>query len=726
MGRFRITRPRAAAIAMCAVLVAARAATQEPPTESALDPRAEILQSRLEGRPADALERVLEIRRNDPARGHAWGLDYLEGDLLQSAGRLRESVEAFERAVLHTPALAPWARVRIASVGEAGGTPTERAALLATVLAKPPEEGLGRRAAEALLDLTRTTPTACAGIDLEERWAVAGQGRRIARLARLGCLASDVDPTSRTRLLEELFELIEDDPGDAVARGAADLLEPLPADPDRRARALGRVAFEQRRYDLALEHLAKVAANPGEEPDLGYARARAHFWRGEYAEAIPIFAALATADTTDRDRAQAAFQAARSHEMLRDTARARDGYARVLEIDPDGGWAGAAHFAILRLDLVAGDEDVSWRLDRLASRGAWSDVSARAQLFVAASDIVRGRPSGVAAHLDRAERSGAQTAELFYWRGRLAELEGAPEQAASRYRIALRDDPFGLFAIEAARRTKALQFTDEAPEAAEASPLAPEAVAFARLQPRPIARWPLWSARHREAEDLLVALGLWSEAPGRIGRHFPTAEEDLVLAAADTWMRLGDARRAIRTADVVRLRLPDSLPETAWPLDLRRLLHPYPYRSLFETAAGDQSIDPLLLASIAREESRFDPGAVSPVGARGLTQFVLPTARRLAAEIGLPPPEAADLHRPSVAITLGAAYVRELWKRFDGRPDLVLAAYNAGEDQTELWISHCFSDEPAEFWTKVSFTETRHYLRRVLRSRVVYADLYGG
>ena len=54
----------------------------------------------------------------------------------------------------------------------------------------------------------------------------------------------------------------------------------------------------------------------------------------------------------------------------------------------------------------------------------------------------------------------------------------------------------------------------------------------------------------------------------------------------------------------------------------------------------------------------------------------------------------------------------------------MLAAYNAGEDQAALWRSYCLSDDTAEYLTKVGFRETRGYLRKVLRSRARYRELY--
>ena len=54
----------------------------------------------------------------------------------------------------------------------------------------------------------------------------------------------------------------------------------------------------------------------------------------------------------------------------------------------------------------------------------------------------------------------------------------------------------------------------------------------------------------------------------------------------------------------------------------------------------------------------------------------------------------------------------------------MVAAYNAGENQAELWRSYCFSREPEEYFSKVGFAETRGYLSKVLESRAQYARLY--
>lgn len=87
-------------------------------------------------------------------------------------------------------------------------------------------------------------------------------------------------------------------------------------------------------------------------------------------------------------------------------------------------------------------------------------------------------------------------------------------------------------------------------------------------------------------------------------------------------------------------------------------------------AAAKEGVDPLILWTIAYNETRFRPWLTSPKDARGLMQFIPATASRF----GL-----ADPYEPNASIVAAARYVKYLGRLFDGRLESVLAAYNAGE-----------------------------------------------
>jgi soluble lytic murein transglycosylase-like protein len=116
-----------------------------------------------------------------------------------------------------------------------------------------------------------------------------------------------------------------------------------------------------------------------------------------------------------------------------------------------------------------------------------------------------------------------------------------------------------------------------------------------------------------------------------------------------------------------------------------------------EQAAADHAIDPLLLHAIARVESRHNPAAVSPAGARGLMQVMPATGSRFG--VG----HAAALHDAPTNLAVSARYIRVLHGRFHGQLPLVLAAYNAGEGAVER---HGRRIPP--------YAETQAYVRQVL------------
>ena len=94
-----------------------------------------------------------------------------------------------------------------------------------------------------------------------------------------------------------------------------------------------------------------------------------------------------------------------------------------------------------------------------------------------------------------------------------------------------------------------------------------------------------------------------------------------------------------------------------------------PFADEINAAAARHKLDPTLLAGLIRQESNFNPGAVSPAGARGLTQLMPGTAAALGVR---------DSSDPVQAIEGGARYLREQLDRFDNDPARALAAYNAG------------------------------------------------
>jgi len=107
---------------------------------------------------------------------------------------------------------------------------------------------------------------------------------------------------------------------------------------------------------------------------------------------------------------------------------------------------------------------------------------------------------------------------------------------------------------------------------------------------------------------------------------------------------------------------------------LRRPLSGTAYDALIDAEARRANVDAALVSAVIRAESNYEPRSVSRKGARGLMQLMPATAKRLGV---------ARPFDPRANIRGGAQYLRELADRFGDRPDLVLAAYNAGESAVE-------------------------------------------
>jgi soluble lytic murein transglycosylase len=165
------------------------------------------------------------------------------------------------------------------------------------------------------------------------------------------------------------------------------------------------------------------------------------------------------------------------------------------------------------------------------------------------------------------------------------------------------------------------------------------------------------------------------------------------------------------------------MPLDSAPGDFWRLLFPLPYRSLLERYSRIQDIDPFLVAGLIRQESEFNPEAVSPAKAYGLTQ-IMPATGRALLKVSRRRFRPGILFRPEVNLRLGTTYLRHMYDQNSAKWELTLAAYNAGGSRVQNWITWGEYREPAEFIETIPFTETRNYVFAVLRNAQIYRKLY--
>lgn len=190
---------------------------------------------------------------------------------------------------------------------------------------------------------------------------------------------------------------------------------------------------------------------------------------------------------------------------------------------------------------------------------------------------------------------------------------------------------------------------------------------------------------------------------------------------------LGLFRSSISAADAL-LRQSPARNTAGAPIFLARLVYPIYHTDLITRAAQEFDVDPLLVASLIRQESLFEAFAVSTAAAQGLMQVIPPTGREIAQQLGLAGQVTdRDLSRPYVSARFGTYY---LDRQRDAYTDwyTALAAYNGGPGNAARWKQRFRlsdgSSDPDVFAALIPFNETWRYVRAIAANHREYTRLY--
>jgi soluble lytic murein transglycosylase len=172
--------------------------------------------------------------------------------------------------------------------------------------------------------------------------------------------------------------------------------------------------------------------------------------------------------------------------------------------------------------------------------------------------------------------------------------------------------------------------------------------------------------------------------------------------------------------------LPDDFALELLHPDIAALLYPAAYPDEMTRAAARRNLDARFMLAIARQESRFNPQAKSPVAARGLFQFIPATAERIRQELKLTDFEQNDLYRPALAVNFASQYLGNLFDEFKDHPQAVAASYNGGEEAVRRWLDRTRDNEIDLFVVEVAYQETKDYVYKVLNNYWAYQRIYRG
>ncbi len=306
-----------------------------------------------------------------------------------------------------------------------------------------------------------------------------------------------------------------------------------------------------------------------------------------------------------------------------------------------------------------------------------------------------------------------------YWRGRLAEEDGEPAKARAYYQKVserFRNYYYGELARQQLKKLKI-----------ESDP-----VHYALLDRIPpidpstkVTADPVPTDNLRVQKAQLLANGALLDF----------AVRELSAAADETkgnWLApetahlYTEAGRYDRAIEVLKKAVPGyfavdlpSLPRPYW-----EALFPKPYWVDLKRFSSDNALDPYMVAALIRQESEFNPAAVSRANAVGLMQLLPKVGKSVAKQEKLKHFSSNELFVPGVNLQLGTKYFRSMVDKF-GAFEYALAAYNAGAERVQEWLGQGKYRDPQEFVESIPFTETREYVQAILRNANVYQQLYG-
>lgn len=157
---------------------------------------------------------------------------------------------------------------------------------------------------------------------------------------------------------------------------------------------------------------------------------------------------------------------------------------------------------------------------------------------------------------------------------------------------------------------------------------------------------------------------------------------------------------------------------------LQKWLYPIRFEQDIQVSAENNKVDPFLIAAIIRVESNFRSDVQSIKGAVGVMQLMPDTASWVVDKSGYSPLTMDALYRPDVNIELGARYLQLLGQQYQGNPNVVIAAYNAGPGNVSKWLNAGTWDGSREQVDRIPFGETRHYVERVHYYYGKYSRIY--
>lgn len=496
-----------------------------------------------------------------------------------------------------------------------------------------------------------------------------------------------------------------------------------PTATQRKTRA--ELLIKARRYNDAADEYRELAihATPAERPTAELALADALHRAGRNREAKSELTTLPNASLDQQAQrlyilGEVAWSSDQNEEFYRTVEELRT-------LSPTSPWLEAALLSVANLHLVHHEYDQALDAFRELQQRFPTGAKASYAHWKAAWLLLReGRNDEAKKAFDEQIElypGGNETSAALYWRARLAEEDNQPAMARAYYQKL--SDRFRNYYYAELGRERLAKLPATGDPAGD-YPLLDRIPPLEHGEKVTLSDPPT-DDLHLQKAQLLGNGGLIDFAVRELqaaatadGGNWGPAE------TAQIYIDTGHYDRAI---EVMKKSVPSyfavdfpTLPRAYW-----EALFPRPYWADLKRFSVANGLDPYLVASLIRQESEFNPAAVSRANAVGLMQLLPRTGKLVAHQESLRRYSPSQLYTPTVNLELGTRYFKGMVDQFGGSFEYALAAYNAGSDRVEEWMGQGKYRDQQEFVESIPFTETREYVQAILRNAAVYRQLYG-
>jgi len=517
------------------------------------------------------------------------------------------------------------------------------------------------------------------------------------------------------------FEMPTSAEADAAALELRGLGEPWPVGTFDQRRTRVTLLTKSRRYQEAVNELSPLVeqAPPDKMLDLQAEFGSALYKTRRRDEAQHLFESIAQTQSGSVDaRAESLYYLAECARDKDDGQKHREYVAQLRSLAPDSPWMQEALMSAGNMYMLRHDYEMAVlfyaEIYQRQKNGRYSPYTHWRAAWLTYLMGKRDEAKKLFEEQLEIYPSSSEAPAAIYWRGRLAEDDGDKPLARAYYQKLTENYRYFYYAMMA--RERVARLGDQVADPPVLDKL-----------PRPAAPPQEWEppADNERAQKarLLANAALYDFAVAEMQAASPGTPPWEARSVAEIYSEQGSYIHAIESLKravpgYFSAEIPQ-IPRKVW-----ETLFPRPFWDELKKDSAANRLDPHLVASLIRQESEFNPAAISPANAYGLMQLLPSVGKGMARELRIRHFSTEELLVANTNLQLGTRYFRHMMDHFDGKVEYALAAYNAGEDRVDDWRKNGKFADMEEFVESIPFQQTRDYVQAIVRNAALYKLLY--